>query len=275
MKGNNSFIFNLDWYAVIVDYPAEVRFEVYEAIMRYALSGTLTELKPLAKMAFSFIRKELDYNRQKHELISEKRRASAKSRWQRQNTNRLDNDPKTSNADSDIILDVADDTNGTSVTSVTNVTDVTNATNDTCKCMQNMQMHNAHSDSDNDLELQFETFRKQYPGIKRGFKVEFDNFKKKNPNWRDIIPLLMPALQRLIDWRQKNQAAGGFVPPFKHLSTWINQRCWTEEFPDIIPNPSNINNHATTYPNQTSADRRANFEKHIFERLASPDGQKK
>lgn len=269
MKGDNSFIFNLDWYAAIVDYPAEVRFEVYEAIMRYALSGTLTELKPLAKMAFSFIRKELDYNRQKYELISEKRRASAKSRWQRQNTNRLDNDPEISNADSGIIPDVTD------VTDDTNVTDVTDDTN-TCKCMQNMQMHNVHSDSDNDLELQFETFRKQYPGIKRGFKVEFDNFKKKNPNsWRDIIPLLMPALQRLIDWRQRNQAAGGFVPSFKHLSTWINQRCWTEEFPDIIPNPSNINNHATTHLNQTSADRRANFEKHIFERLASPDGQKK
>lgn len=253
MEGNNSFIFNLDWYAAIVDYPAEVRFEVYEAIMRYALSGTLTELKPLAKMAFSFIRKELDYNRQKHELISEKRRASAKSRWEKQN-----------------VTDV------TNVTDVSNATDDTNATNDTCKCMQNMQVHNAHSNSDNDLELQFETFRKQYPGIKRGFKVEFDNFKKKNPSsWRDIIPLLMPALQRLIDWRQRNQAAGGFVPSFKHLSTWINQRCWTEEFPDIIPNPSNINNHATTYPNQTSADRRANFEKHIFERLASPDGQKK
>ena len=158
MKGNNSFIFNLDWYAAIVDYPAEVRFEVYEAIMRYALSGTLTELKPLAKMAFSFIRKELDYNRHKHELISEKRRASAKSRWQRQSTDRLDNDPEISNVDSGVILDV------------------TNVADDTCKCMQNMQMHNAHSDSDNDLELQFETFRKQYLGIKRGFKVEFDNF---------------------------------------------------------------------------------------------------
>lgn len=49
-----------------MDYPAEVRLEVYDAIVRYAQSGTLSELKPQAKMAFSFIRKEIDRNKSKY-----------------------------------------------------------------------------------------------------------------------------------------------------------------------------------------------------------------
>ena len=75
---NNTFIFNIEWYTVLLEYPAEVRFEVYEAIMRYAASGTLPELKPLAKMAFSFIKKEMDYNRRQYEETVEKRREAGR-----------------------------------------------------------------------------------------------------------------------------------------------------------------------------------------------------
>ena len=60
---NRSFIFNTAWQEVLMDYPPEVRLEVYDAIIAYAASGTLPELKPLAKMAFSFIKNEIDNNR--------------------------------------------------------------------------------------------------------------------------------------------------------------------------------------------------------------------
>ena len=55
-----SFVFNVAWQEILLDYPAEVRHEVYDAVIRYAASGTLTDLKPMAKMAFSFIKKEMD-----------------------------------------------------------------------------------------------------------------------------------------------------------------------------------------------------------------------
>lgn len=61
-----SFIFNIDWRDVLMDYPAEVRYEVYDAIIEYAASGKLLDLKPLAKMAFSFIKKEMDYNNERY-----------------------------------------------------------------------------------------------------------------------------------------------------------------------------------------------------------------
>lgn len=73
-----TFVFNIDWYETLKDYPAEVRLEVYEAAIRYAASGTLSELKPLSKMAFSFIKKEMDYNREKYEAIAEMNRENGR-----------------------------------------------------------------------------------------------------------------------------------------------------------------------------------------------------
>jgi hypothetical protein len=68
-----TFVFNCEWQEVLVDYPAEVRLEVYDAIIEYVATGTLSELKPMAKMAFSFIKKEIDYNNQKYADVIVKR----------------------------------------------------------------------------------------------------------------------------------------------------------------------------------------------------------
>ena len=72
--GTKSFVFNLEWAETLSEYPAEVRHEVYDAIVRYAQSGTLSQLKPLAQMAFSFIKKEMDFNADRYE---ERRRTNA------------------------------------------------------------------------------------------------------------------------------------------------------------------------------------------------------
>lgn len=81
MESKPHFIFNLAWYESLKDYAPEVRLEVYEATMIYAATGTPPELKPLAKMAFSFIKKEMDYNTERYQSTLEKRRAACKSRW--------------------------------------------------------------------------------------------------------------------------------------------------------------------------------------------------
>lgn len=84
-----------------------------------------------------------------------------------------------------------------------------------------------------ELEQQFEEFRKAYKGRKRGHKEEFENFKKKNTDWREIVPLLMPALHRLEEYNAAAVAAGKWVPQWANLQTWINQRRWTEELPAV------------------------------------------
>lgn len=73
-----SFVFNIEWQEVLMDYPPEVRLEVYDAIIEYVASGTLSELKPLAKMAFSFIKKQIDYNNERYDDIVTKRREAGK-----------------------------------------------------------------------------------------------------------------------------------------------------------------------------------------------------
>lgn len=80
------------------------------------------------------------------------------------------------------------------------------------------------------LEAEFDTFRKAYPGTKRGLKTEFGNFKKKHKDFREVTPKLMPALEALKEWRTKAKEKGVFVPGYANLQTWINQRRWESEF---------------------------------------------
>lgn len=94
-----SFIFNIDWREVLMDYPAEVRYEVYDAIIEYAASGKLSELKPLAKMAFSFIKKEMDYNNNKYnEIISKRSEAGKKGMLSRYGNKAVTSDNKSNKA---------------------------------------------------------------------------------------------------------------------------------------------------------------------------------
>lgn len=86
------------------------------------------------------------------------------------------------------------------------------------------------TDKDLDLELikVFEIFRENYPGTKRGFDIEFENIKK-HKDWKELIPILYDKLSYQMACRAEKELAGGFVPEWKNLKTWINQRCWEEE----------------------------------------------
>ena len=70
---------------------------MYDAIIEYVASGTILELKPMAKMAFSFIKKEIDYNTCKYNDIVAKRSEAGKKamnkRYNKDVTN-LTNDSK-------------------------------------------------------------------------------------------------------------------------------------------------------------------------------------
>lgn len=94
-KQKTSFLFNIAWRDVLMDYPAEVRYEVYDAIIEYAASGRLSELKPLAKMAFSFIKYEMDNNQRKYDEKVERNRINgSKGGAPKGNTNAMLKQPK-------------------------------------------------------------------------------------------------------------------------------------------------------------------------------------
>lgn len=79
----------------------------------------------------------------------------------------------------------------------------------------------------------FDIFRKQYPGTKRGLETEYSNFKKKHKDYRACVYLLLPALRKLMEWRETKKASGQFVPEYANLSTWINQRRWEAELEPV------------------------------------------
>lgn len=101
----------------------------------------------------------------------------------------------------------------------------------------------------NQLKVQFEIFRTEYPGTKRGTEIEFENLKKKHNDWKEVIPFLSDALTYQKSAREIKHHAGGFVPEWKNLSTWINQRCWEEEI-----ETNNISNGAVKKHNGATTD---------------------
>jgi len=102
--------------------------------------------------------------------------------------------------------------------------------------------HKANSENEIEIvneikdEIVFDNFRKNYPGIKRGLKTEFENYKKKHKDWKEVLNLLFPATDNQIKVRELKRQKHEFVPEWKNLSTWINQRCWEEET-EIKPIP--------------------------------------
>jgi hypothetical protein len=93
----------------------------------------------------------------------------------------------------------------------------------------------------------FDQFRVEFPGTKRGLKTELDNFTKKND--LEIVHLLIPALNKEKQHRESLSKAGQFVPQWKNLSTWINQKCWEQEFPDVKQSETKQNSKQTTNQN--------------------------
>lgn len=83
----NHFLFNLEWVDILRELPEEVKYEVYDAIIGYAQSGTLSELKPIAKGVFMFIKKEMDYNESQYQKTL-KARKEAGSKGGKANQNK-------------------------------------------------------------------------------------------------------------------------------------------------------------------------------------------
>lgn len=109
-KRKDTFVFRVSWHEALSDYPPEVRLEVYDAIVQYVTSGTPPQLKPMASMAFSFIRREIDSDNRRYEDTVKKRREAGRkggeSRWEK-------NDGKNSKCHQEVanLANIADNDN--------------------------------------------------------------------------------------------------------------------------------------------------------------------
>ena len=71
-----SFVFYKEWSEEIKDLPDDVRLEIYESIVEYATTGNVRGLKPMANIAFNFIKPTIDKDSKKYLAITERNRAN-------------------------------------------------------------------------------------------------------------------------------------------------------------------------------------------------------
>lgn len=62
-----NFTFALKWHEILKSYSEEIRKEVYFAAIEYAATGKIPDIQPLARMAFDFIKYEIDEKMRRRE----------------------------------------------------------------------------------------------------------------------------------------------------------------------------------------------------------------
>ena len=83
-----------------------------------------------------------------------------------------------------------------------------------------------------ELEAMFEAARKLYPGEKRGFQKEYQNFRSKyRMQIREIVPLMIPNITRRIAFNADCDKRDMWRADWPHFKTWINQGRWEQEPP--------------------------------------------
>nr|DAL02865.1 MAG TPA: putative replisome organizer protein [Caudoviricetes sp.] len=269
----DNFIFYRQWWESIRELEPEQQSIAYDALMKFAFDGvepTDSVARALTAMMRSTIKRDLE----KYERVCERNRANGKrggapkgnKNARRNNDNPESNDnPKQPKTTHSVVLDAKPE--------IAEIIPDVVAEHEPSEPV--IVISESPPESQTELERMFDDFRRMYPGTKRGFKTEFDNFKRKNPkHWREIIPQLTPALQRLMDWHERARAAGQFVPNYKNLATWLNQQCWTEELPEIQTPITPRNNGTNTINNGNTerfADNQIGIARLVVDKLTTPD----
>ena len=71
-----NFTFSIKWHEILKSYSNDIRREVYDAIIEYVATGTILEMQPVARMAFDFIRYEIDEKARRKEARLAKKQNS-------------------------------------------------------------------------------------------------------------------------------------------------------------------------------------------------------
>lgn len=90
-----SFTFHEEWRNAIQHLPVEIRAEIYDAIIEYALSGTMPEISsPIVLVSFNFIKESIDNDNVRYEAICERNRINgSKSKGRPQKPNETQDNP--------------------------------------------------------------------------------------------------------------------------------------------------------------------------------------
>ena len=77
-KSKQSMVFYKDWADVMEGFSDEVQLELFKSIVRYAFNGEIPDMKPEAKIAFGFIKPQIDRDIEKYNAIVERNRENGR-----------------------------------------------------------------------------------------------------------------------------------------------------------------------------------------------------
>lgn len=233
----DTLIIYRDWWEAIKSLPANLQPTAFNAICEYAFEGK-QPTDPMIFAVTALMRSAIDRDKAKWEAVRKKRSDAGKrglaKRWGKQNPEQ-----------SETITNDSKDSRCYQIQSPTPEPTPDPQPTDT--------------EEQTKLEAEFERFRALYPGNKRGAAIEFGNLKKKYPKkWREIVPLLVPAVERLLAYHkaatEANKAGAQiFLPHFAYLQTWINNARWTDEYP-AIEAPTSPGEASPSELNETDSD---------------------
>lgn len=213
----DGFHFKYSWRKALMDYPSEVRLEVYDAIMEYAESGTLVELKPMAKMAFSIFKVEIDQEKDRARSISEKRaeagRKAMEVRYNKSNKTQQDVTNLTNVTNDSICYQMLDEKPHIN-NNINNITNIQERKETTTKVVEKKREKSAAKAAPNDLDKRrkvfYETLRpflsKYPPDMLRKFYDYWSEMNKSGTKMRYELERTWEVSKRLATWASRDNS---------------------------------------------------------------------
>ena len=88
-----------------------------------------------------------------------------------------------------------------------------------------------------DIETLFNEARKLYPGDKRGFDFEWNDFRRwHRMKCPEFVPLLLPAIKDRIAYFDACDKANMWHKQWQGFKTWTKNGHWTDTMPKIKTN---------------------------------------
>lgn len=97
------------------------------------------------------------------------------------------------------------------------------------------EVKNTNSENEDlkSLKDSFDLFHSKFLGEKRKEETELKNLMHCFPytEWQQIIPLLNPAIDEQIKYKEYQIEKDNFSPQWKSLNNWIQKKCWEIHIP--------------------------------------------
>ena len=225
MNVKKSFVLYCDYREHIQLLNDAERGQLFTALFDYVRDGKESDLPPMAKMAFSFIKSQLDRDSEKYEQKVNKRKEAGKKGGiaKAQNIAKLANASLATNS----LANLAD-----TVTVNDTVTDNVTVNENTLS-----RAPLGKESAEKALKSSFERFWKVYPR-KTAKQQALKAWLKLKPG-DEIVETIVKAVEKQRQSNDWTKDSGQFIP---YPATWLNGRRWEDELTEVNSNGINSTN---------------------------------